>query len=138
MSLRRQFDLLPQDQKFLDDYGLPWETVVDGSQWVLIHNFPTLHEGYSHETVTAAIRLETGYPITALDMVYFFPALSRRDGRVIGATEATQQIDVQTYQRWSRHRTNVNPWNPTQDNIGTHAILIEDWLAREFERCPRP
>lgn len=138
MSLRRQFDLLPQDQKFLDDYGLPWETVVDGSQWVLIHNFPTLHEGYSHEAVTAAIRLETGYPMTALDMVYFFPGLSRRDGRAIGATEATQQIDGQTYQRWSRHRTGANPWKPTQDNIGTHVILIEDWLAREFERCPHP
>lgn len=136
MSLRRQFDLLPQDQRFLDEYRLPWETIVDGSQWVLIHNFPTLHEGYSHQTVTAAIRLETGYPVTALDMVYFFPGLSRGDRRTIGATEATQQIDGQTYQRWSRHRTGVNPWKPGQDSIGTHIILIEDWLAREFERCP--
>jgi hypothetical protein len=35
MALRRQFDLLPADQQFLEDYGLPWETIVDGSQqWV--------------------------------------------------------------------------------------------------------
>ena len=40
MELRRQFDLLPQDQKFLEEYGLPWETVLDGSQWVLLHEFP--------------------------------------------------------------------------------------------------
>jgi hypothetical protein len=138
MTLRCQFDLLPQDQQFLDEYGLSWETIVDGSQWVLIHNFPTLHEGYNQESVTAAIRLETGYPITALDMVYFDPPLARKDGRAIGATEATQQIDGRTFQRWSRHRTEVNPWKPGQDSIGSHVILIEDWLAREFERCPLP
>src|SRR5262245_9261339 len=67
-----------------------WETIVDGSQWVLIHDFPTQHEGYNHPSVTAAIRMETGYPHTALDMVYFFPALARKDGRPIGATQATQ------------------------------------------------
>ncbi len=131
--MRRQFDLPPEDQKFLDDYGLPWETVVDGSQWVLIHDFPT-HEGYNHTTTTAAIRIETGYPMTELNMVYFLPALARKDGRAIGATVSLQQIDGQTYQRWSRHRTANNPWRPGQDNLGTHIILIEDWLQREFEK----
>ena len=131
--MRRQFDLPPEDQKFLDDYGLPWETVVNGSQWVLIHDFPT-HEGYNHTTTTAAIRIETGYSMTELNMVYFLPALARKDGRAIGATESLQQIDGQTYQRWSRHRTADNPWRPGQDNLGTHIILIEDWLQREFEK----
>lgn len=134
MEVRRQFDLLPQDRQFLDDYGLPWETIVDGSQWVLIHNFPTLHEGYNNETVTAAIRLETGYPMAALDMVYVHPALARKDGRSIGATEATQSIDGITFQRWSRHRTSQNPWKAGQDSIASHIILIEDWFAREFEK----
>lgn len=134
MSLRRQFDLLPDDQRFLDEYGLPWETIVDGSQWVLIHEFPTQHEGYNHTTVTAAIRLETGYPNVPLDMVYFAPALSRRDGKPIGATQATQVIDGATHQRWSRHRTANHPWQPGIDNLGTHILLIEDWLAREFEK----
>ena len=41
MMPRRDFDLLPEDQKFLDDYGLDWETVVDGSRWVLVHGFDT-------------------------------------------------------------------------------------------------
>ena len=138
MSLRRQFDLLPEDQKFLDEYGLPWETIVDGSQWVLIHNFPTLHPGYNIPQVTAAIRLETGYPHTALDMVYFSPALTRTDGKKIAATEAVQMIEGKPYQRWSRHRTAQHPWKAGRDNLGTHIILIEDWLAREFERCPLP
>ena len=131
--MRRQFDLPPEDQQFLNEYGLPWETIVDGSQWVLIHAFPT-HEGYNHPTATAAIRIETGYPMAELHMVYFLPALARKDGRPIGATESTQQIDGQTYQRWSRHRTADHPWMIGQDNLGTHIILIEDWLQREFEK----
>ena len=137
MALRRQFDLLPNDFEFLEEYGLPWETIVDGSQWVLIHEFQT-DEGYDHPRVTAAIRMETGYPNTELNMVYFFPALARKDGKPIGATQATQTIDGKNYQRWSRHRTGENPWKIGRDNLGTHVILIEDWLAREFEACLLP
>jgi hypothetical protein len=133
MTLRRQFDLLPIDREFLDEYGYPWETIVDGSQWVLIRDFP-VPCGYNHATVTVAIRIETGYPNTELNMVYFFPALARADGKTIGATEAQQQLDGNTYQRWSRHRTGANPWKIGRDHIGTHVILIEDWLDREFEK----
>ncbi len=131
--MKRQFELLPEDEQFLKEYGLAWEAVVDGSQWVLIHDLPT-HQGYNHQKVTAAIRIETGYPNTKLDMVYFFPALARNDGRPIGATGSNQKIDGKTYQRWSRHRTDANPWKPGQDNLGTHIFLIEDWLQREFEK----
>ena len=137
MSTRRQFELLPQDHKFLEDYGLPWESIVDGSQWVLVHDFPT-HEGYNHARVTVAIRLETGYPNAELSMMYVFPALARKDGQNIGATEAIQVIDGKSYQRWSRHRTHVHPWKIGRDSLGTHIFLIEDWLAREFEKCPLP
>lgn len=137
MKLQRDFDLLPVDARFLDEYGLPWETVADGSQWVLIHQFPSQHEGYNHQTVTIAIRLETGYPNTALDMVYVHPALARKDQRPIGATQANQTISGMVYQRWSRHRTAQHPWDPTQDGIGSHIFLIEDWFAREFEKCPQ-
>ena len=133
MTLRRQFDLLPEDEQFLNDYGLPWETVVDGSQWVLIHDFPT-YGPYDHATVAAAIRLETGYPNTALDMVYFSPSLARQDGIRINATEVQQSLDGKSFQRWSRHRTPQNPWKPGQDSVGTHIFLIEDWLQREFDK----
>jgi hypothetical protein len=102
---------------------------------VLIHNIPT-PGGYDHAHVTVAIRLETGYPDTQLDMVYFHPGLARKDGQQIKATEATQALDGKTYQRWSRHRTPQNPWRPGRDDLGTHIFLIEDWLEREFEKCP--
>ena len=137
MELRRDFDLLPEDARFLDDYGLPWETVADGSQWVLVHQFPSQHEGYNHPTVTIAIRLETAYPNTELNMVYVHPTLARKDRRPIGAADVKQTIAGVVYQRWSRHRTAQNPWDPNQDGIGTHIFLIEDWFAREFEKCPQ-
>ena len=132
MTLRRQFDLLPRDRKFLEEYGQPWEAIVDGSQWVLIHEFRT-HERYNHLHVVAAIRMETGYPVTELNMVYFFPALARKDGKPIVATARTQKIDGKNYQRWSRHRTAQNPWKSGRDYLETHVFLIEDWLVREFE-----
>jgi hypothetical protein len=134
MTLRRQFEPLPEDRQFLEDYRLPWETIVDGSRWVLVHEFPT-QVYYNHPRVTAAVRLETGYPNTELNMVYFFPALARKDGRPIGAADAMQQLDGKQFQRWSRHRTAQNPWRIGQDNLGTHILLVEDWLAREFEKC---
>ena len=136
MALRRHFELLAQDEKFLEECGHPWETVADRSQWVLIHAFPT-HAGYNHPRVTAAIRMVTGYPYAELDMVYFFPALARKDGKAIGATQSKQAIDGKIYQRWSRHRTAQNPWRAGVDGLDTHVFLIEDWLEREFERLMR-
>ena len=133
MGLRRQFETLPQDKAFLEQYGLPWETVVDGSQWVLIHDFFT-HDGYNYSKASIAVRLETGYPQAQLDMVYVNPALARKDGAKIPQTESRQRLDGKDWQRWSRHRTSANPWRPGEDSLETHVYLIEDWFTREFER----
>jgi hypothetical protein len=133
MDLRRQFQLLESDVDFLDGYGLDWEAVSDGSKWVLIHRFPT-GAGYNHPETTAAIRIENAYPIGQLDMVYFHPPLVRKDGRPIARTETIQPIDGKSFQRWSRHRSQQNPWRPGFDSLETHVHLIEDWLQREFEK----
>ena len=129
--MRRDFELLPDDAAFLKLCGYAWECVLDGSQWVLLNNFP-IPQGYAQDNVTAAIRLETGYPDAELDMVYFAPALSRTDGRPISATNAPQMIAGRQFQRWSRHRTPQNPWIASQDSLATHIMLVEDWLDREF------
>ncbi len=131
MGLRRQFNLLPADQQFLEEYRLPWETIVDGSHWVLIHNFPT-HNGYNYPEASIAIRLETGYPQAQLDMVYAYPSLIRKDGKQLVGTQVKQSIDGKDWQRWSRHRTPQNPWQPGKDSLETHVYLIEDWFVREF------
>lgn len=134
MELRRQFDLPQEDSLFLEECGYQWETIIDGAHWVLLHGFSSMHSGYNHQTVTAAIRIETGYPKATLDMVYFYPALARNDGQSIPATQATQVIDGKTFQRWSRHYTSKNPWIIGEHNLGTHIWTIEGWLMREFQK----
>lgn len=133
MSGRRQFRLPPEDEKFLDEYGLGWEAVIDGSPWLLLHRWLT-PKGYTEHSVTVAIRIETGYPDVGPDMVYVFPHLRRADGKVIGCADALQSLEGRSFQRWSRHRTAQNPWVPGVDNLSSHIFLIEDWFEREFEK----
>ncbi|EIJ80119.1 hypothetical protein PB1_07157 [Bacillus methanolicus PB1] len=133
-KLRCDFDLPEEDQEHLVSRGLPWETVVEGqNHWLLIHDFP-IPEGYNHRTATAAIQIPANYPTAGLDMVYFHPSLSRVDGTPIGATDYTMTIDHRAFQRWSRHRTGVNPWRPGVDHVATHLGLVEEWLLREFRK----
>jgi hypothetical protein len=128
---RRQFDLPEDDREYLDTTGLSWETIVEGpAQWLLLHNF-VLPVGYTVECATAALRISPGYPTAQLDMVYFHPALARRDGRPVGALTLIS-LDGRTYQQWSRHRTPLNPWRAGLDSVATHLSLVEDWLRREF------
>lgn len=133
---RRQFHLPEEDIEFLEGLGLSWDTVLDGSgSYVLVHEVP-VPEGYNHSTVTAAIRIESGYPQTQLDMVYLYPALTRLDGQPIGAL-CDQPIDGKTFQRWSRHRTAENPWRPGIDNLATHMGLVSYWFEQEFIKRPQ-
>lgn len=133
---RRQFHLPEEDTEFLEGQDLPWDTVMDSSgSYVFIHQFP-VPEGYNHPTVTAAIRIESGYPQTQLDMVYVFPALARLDGQQIGAL-CDQPIDGKTFQRWSRHRTGENPWRPGIDNLATQVGLVSFWFEHEFIKRPQ-
>jgi len=136
-TLRHEFSLPESDEQYLDGLDLPWETVVDGgSQWLIIHKWkvPT---GYNHSFVSLALLIPPSYSDAQIDMVYFNPALQRRDGRAIGAL-STQHITVggsrQEWQRWSRHRTGSNPWRPGVDDVASHLGLVDEWLRREFEK----
>ena len=132
-NTRRQFILPEQDREFLDARGLPWETIGGaGGQWLLIHDFP-VPANYNIEKVTAALMIAPGYPDAQIDMVYFYPALVRTDGKAINAL-AQQSLDGKTFQRWSRHRTAQSPWRPGEDNVSTHLILVEGWLEKELGR----
>lgn len=129
--MRRQFSLPEADETFLESLGLLWEAIVEnGVRWLLLHGYPVL-AGYNHNIVIVAVRIEMGYPEAQLDMVYFYPPLARLDRVAIGAL-STQQLDGKTFQRWSRHRTALNPWRPGEDDLSTHLALVNDWLQREF------
>jgi hypothetical protein len=130
---RRDAQLSIEDELFLDSYGLAYDVIIDGSTWIIIRDYP-LPVGYSAERVSLAIRIEHGYPMTALDMMYVYPPINRTNGSTIPQVETMQSIEGKQYQRWSRHRTGSNPWIPHQDSIETHIYLIEEWIARELLR----
>jgi hypothetical protein len=130
---RRDAPVSDQDCLFLDSYGLNWEIIVDGSTWVIFYDF-SLPKGFNHAKVTLAVRLEGGYPLTALDMMYTYPAIARADGKSIEKADVTQQIDGLPFQRWSRHRTEVNPWMPGQDSLETHVYLVEEFFETEVTK----
>lgn len=133
--MRRLFQLPENDIAFLDSLGLDWESVTDsGMNWIIIYDYP-VSPGYNHESVTVAIKIETGYPRTPLDMVYFYPGLERQDGKGITAI-CGQRIDGKQFQRWSRHRTAQNPWREGVDDISTHLSLVDFWYEQEFIKRP--
>jgi hypothetical protein len=134
LCLRQDFRLPAADEEYLNGLGLRWEAIRDGaSQWLLIHDWK-LPAGYNFETCTLALLIPPNYSDSQIDMVYFQQHLSRRDGRVIGAL-SNEQIAGATWQRWSRHRTNQNPWRIGVDDIASHLSLVQDWLSREFAKA---
>jgi hypothetical protein len=133
--MRREFVLPERDVLHLNSLGLPWETIGSpqrGGAHVLVHQFP-VPAGYTVPTTTVALRIEPLYPDVQIDMAYFYPALSRADGRAVNTITA-ESIDGQTFQRWSRHRTSENPWRPGIDCLATHLGQVEHWLSNELTR----
>lgn len=129
--MRRQFRLPPDDEAHLNSLGLPWETVIDANvQWLIVHDRP-VPAGYTAERVRTALQIPAGYADVQIDMVYFEPALARRDGGAIGAL-AWHTIEGHRWQRWSRHRTPQNPWRPGIDDVAAHLLLVDYWLRREL------
>jgi hypothetical protein len=129
--MRRQFRLPEADELHLDTLSLPWETIVEATmQWLVVHDRP-LPPGYNHAKVMTAVVVPPGYPDAPLDMVYFFPHLTRADGRRIGGL-SSRTFDGKNWQQWSRHRTTQNPWRPGEDDIAGHFILVDHWLRREL------
>ena len=128
---RREIELLEPDRLFLDGLGLHWEVINDGSIWVLIHDF-LLPVGYTEEKVILAIRIETGYPMTGLDMMYVHPWIKRKDDKPMVAVDVPQNIDQKQFQRWSRHRS--TPWMAGQDSLETHYYLVEDAFKSELAK----
>jgi len=128
--MRREFILPEEDLDYITSLGLEWETIRTGGDWVIIHNYP-VPAGYNVANVKVAIKIDAGYPVSQIDMVYFYPALFLTSGKAIGALSPTQ-IDGNSWQRWSRHRTGENPWRPGLDNLSTHMQLVKFWLEREL------
>ena len=131
-ALRQDFRFPEADEAYLNSLRLPWEAVLDGeTHWFIIHGW-RIPPGYSHETSSLALLIPANYSDTQIDMVYFKDHLARTDGVAI-PNLADQSICGSNWQRWSRHRTEVNPWRAGIDDVASHLSLVDEWLRREFE-----
>lgn len=102
----------------------------DGNtQWLIFHNWQ-VPPGYTAETVNIALLIPGNYSDSQIDMVYFKPALARKDGKAINAL-TSQVIEGGTWQRRSRHRSVTHPWRPVVDDVASHLTLVDEWLWRE-------
>lgn len=131
-AMRCQFDPMKDDLAYLQSLGLPWEAVLtdDGMKRILIHGFP-IPKGYNVEKASVYVVLQPGYPDTQIDMAYFFPNLSRADGKGI-RNLSNAPFDGKSWQQWSRHRTSGSVWRIGEDNLSTHMGLVADWLDQEL------
>lgn len=130
--MKRQFQMLPQDESFLLDHGFQYETLVEqNNHWLIIDGW-ALPSGFNVAEVRLAVSMAHGYPQQQLDMVWVFPSLRLASGRPIGGM-ASQSIGGHTFQRWSRHRTPANPWRPGIDDLETHLDLANAWFAKEVQ-----
>jgi hypothetical protein len=129
-SVRRDFRLPSEDERFLDSSGWRWEAVLEEAiRRVILYGY-TLPSGYNQVAVDLYLRIERGYPDVQLDMAYVYPPLEKMDGGRIKAV-SPETFDGRIWQRWSRHRTAENPWRPGLDNLETHLALVAEWIARE-------
>jgi hypothetical protein len=121
------------DIDFISSFGPKVDVIADGGlNWLIIRDFE-IPEGYNVKKADAAILIPPHYPTTALDMIYFNPPLARSDGKLI-RTLSNRAIEGKTYQRWSRHRTAINKWNPDIDDIESHIDLMSSCLVAEFNK----
>lgn len=132
-QVRRQFAPVASDRQYLEGTHLRWES-IEGSDFnaLVLYDWP-LPPGYNVPTANVHVRLSAGYPDTQIDMAYFAPALSRADGRNIGALSGLT-FDGRPWQQWSRHRTTASAWRPGIDDLSTHMALVNDWLTAELRK----
>lgn len=131
LTPRRDFHMLPVDERHLDALGMTWSTLIDqGRRWLVIEGFQ-LPEGYNVASVQLAVEVPSSYPASEIDMFYVSPALVLNSGRTIEQTQVTETIAARPFQRWSRHRGQQSPWMPGIDNLVTHLALIESALLKE-------
>jgi hypothetical protein len=130
---RRLFLLPEQDRLFLDAKHPAWESVKEGDGKILIVPRYDLPEGYDVAQADVALRIDPKYPMVQIDMVYFSPALARKDGRPLRYVSEAN-FDSRKWQQWSRHRTEANPWREELDSVETHLLLVDHWLLVELKR----
>jgi hypothetical protein len=131
VTLHVDFPVLDEDKEYLDGKGYMWEAVAQAEAKRIVVRGLQPPPGFTQTTVDMFVVLPAGYPDTQIDMAYFYPPLSRADGKQIRAL-ITNPFEGKTWQGWSRHRTANSPWRQGVDNVGTHLMLVDDFLRAEL------
>lgn len=105
---------------------------MDKLNVLLIHDFE-IPSGYNVEKADMIVIIPDRYDSVQLDMAYFKPHLSKADHKAIPRL-TNKNFAQETYEQWSRHRDNENPWIIGVDCIETHVELIRFFLRKELER----
>lgn len=136
-SRRRDFILPTSDISDLNQLGFNFDCIKEnGQNWVVLRDYP-VPPGFNAEVVDIAILINPRYPISQLDMAYFYPPLERIDGVAIPRDCFHTNLEGKVYKGWSRHRNNANTWRSGIDNICSHLVFVNDWFHREFNLRPR-
>lgn len=131
--VRADFMVLEEDAEYLNAKGYTWEAVKQpDAKRIVVRGFEP-PQGFTPAKVDMFVILPEGYPDTQIDMVYFYPALGRDDSRTIRSL-VTNDFEGKTWQGWSRHRTENSPWRQGIDNLGTHLMLVDDFLRAELSK----
>jgi hypothetical protein len=102
---------------------------VDGGMiCVLIPNFP-LPPGLDRQAADLLLRLAAGYPDIPPDMWWFNPAVGRRDGVDIPATQVREHYLGRQWQRWSRHFAQ-GQWKYGLDSLESYLALVRKELVK--------
>ncbi len=115
------------DRQYLENRGLHFEEVVDGTQkGIILREFPLPQSRFDTERADILILLPSGYPDAPPDMFYLLPWVKLvQNAKYPLAADQPFQFNSHNWQRWSRHN---NEWRPGVDGIWTILKRIENAL----------
>lgn len=121
---------LPQsDVEYLNQKGLQYTVAEEAGMTCVAFQDYKLPPGFNQEAADLLIRLSKGFPDIPPDMWWFEPAVHRKDGKLIQATDQVEHYLGRSWQRWSRH-IQGGQWQPGSDTLETFLAVI----GRELER----
>ena len=125
-----EYPLPSEDIEYLEaNHCGKWRWVEETDKHGLIIENYRLPNGYNPEETALMVIIPPNYPGSMIDMFYFSPDISRKDGRAIMALTQENYFD-RIWQRWSRHYS----WRAGIDSIATHIPYVRNQLESELKK----
>ncbi len=122
------FILTEEDKEFLtSNFPSQWDGCSeDDKKGIIIRDYRLPADIYTPDKADLMLIIPDDYPLAELDMFYFCPELSRKDGRAINAI-AQETHFGREWQRWSRHYE----WHPGAHSIVSHVSYVWNQLEHD-------